>query len=195
MAADEVVHRGTGALVGHVLEVDPGALAEKQGGDVAGRGVAGRAVDELLRLGLLEELGQRLHREPRADDDDELGVGDHRDRVERLGRVMAHLEDVRVDHHRPLVADEQRVAVGIGLGDHFGSHVAGGARSVVDDDAAAELLLELGGEAAGDGVGAAARGVGDDEGDGLRRIVVVAQSPAGPPARWRRRRAPAGCGG
>ena len=83
------------------------------------------------------------------------------------------LEDVRVDHHRPLVADEQRVAVGVGLGDHFGSHVAGGARTVVDDDAAAELLLELGGKAARDGVGAAARGIGDDEGHRLRRIVVL----------------------
>ena len=91
VAADEVVHRGTGALVGHVLELDPGALAEKQGGDVAGRGVAGRAVDEhAAALAFSSELGQRLHLEARADDDDELGVGDHRDRVERLGRVVAH---------------------------------------------------------------------------------------------------------
>ena len=108
------------------------------------------------------------------DHDHQGGAGDQDDRLQRLLRVGLHvLVQVRIDHHRPLVADQQRVAVRLGGRDGIGGDVAGGPRPVLHHDRAAQRLFQRLGEHARDGVGAAAGRIGQDQPDRPARIALL----------------------
>jgi hypothetical protein len=90
---------------------------------------------------------------------------------------------VRRDHERAERRHEQRVAVGRRALDERGADGAGGARLVVDDPGAAQLLGQLLRQHARDGVGGAARRERHDQRDGLvagqaAKALVTADSAA-----------------
>ena len=89
-------------------------------------------------------------------------------------------EHVRVDHHRAVEAEQQRVAVGRGLRDRLRADVAARARPVLDDHRLAEARAERLGHHARAVVGDAARRERHD-----RCAAASAASPAR--SRWRRR--------
>jgi len=74
---------------------------------------------------------------------------------------------VRGDDEGAERGDQQRVAVGRGALDLAGADGAGGAGPVVDDEAAAELGLQLQRDGARDHVGGTARRERHDDGHGL----------------------------
>ena len=70
--------------------------------------------------------------------------GDQRDRLEVLERIVGELGvEERVHHQRAVDRQQQRVAVGLGLGDGLRADDGVGAGAVVDDDLLAEVLAEL----------------------------------------------------
>ena len=61
--------------------------------------------------------------------------GDQPDRREILARIVARIGiEARIDRDRAGVAEQQRVAVGLGLGDRAGAEIAAGAGAVIDHD-------------------------------------------------------------
>ena len=107
-----------------------------------------------LQLGLGDQHVRRRHRE--------------RDRREVAHRVVAQvLEQRRVDREHADRADQDRVAVRIGLGDELGGDGAVRARAVLDHRRLAEQLLELRADGAADDVGGAAGDEGNDDPDRL----------------------------
>ena len=61
--------------------------------------------------------------------------GDEPDRRKVLARVVAGIGvEARIDRNRAGVAEQQRVAVGLGLGDRAGAKIAAGAGAVVHHD-------------------------------------------------------------
>ena len=121
---------------------------------------------------LVEKLGHGLDRQTGTDHHDQLRVGDHGNRIQRLGRVMAQIEDMRVDDHRTLVADQQGIAVRVGLGDDLGADIGCRTGAVFNDDAPTQSRFKARGKDAGDGIGPAACGIGHDKGDRLGRIIL-----------------------
>ena len=76
----------------------------------------------------------------------------------------------RIDDHCRVECHQQRVAVGIGLGDHVGADIAVGAGAVVDDDLLAECFAEFLADGARQRVGRTAGSVGHDQPDRFVRI-------------------------
>ncbi len=72
---------------------------------------------------------------------------------------------MRVDGERRNGGEEDRVAVGIRLGDHRGGDRSAGAGAVFDDDRLAEIFAELLLHDARHGVGPAPRREADHDGD------------------------------
>jgi hypothetical protein len=170
-AGEQVGELRPGAAVRHVHDEDVGRHLQVLEGEVAGAAVARRAVVELARLRLRErdELLEVLRRQIGVDDIQARHLGKQRDRLEVLDRVVGQLfEDERVDRERADVAEHDRVLV-VGTRDLGHRDVAGAARLVVDEDALAEQLAELGGGRAGDDLRAAAGSERHDEADRLRR--------------------------
>ena len=109
-------------------ELHPGLGGEPLAGDVVGRGKAGRRPGNRARLPF-RQLDQLLHRA-----EGRLGTRDQhhrvarheRDRGEAAHRVVRQLcEQRRVDRERVERHQQQRVAVGRGLGDELGAdHLA-----------------------------------------------------------------------
>ena len=101
----------------------------------------------------------------------QVGLGDEdvgRRDGERDGREVAHrlvaqvLEERCIDGKHADRADQQRVAVGLGLGDELARDRAIRTGLVLDDRRLAEKLLELGADGAPDDVRRAAGNEGDD---------------------------------
>ncbi len=68
------------------------------------------------------------------------------------GSFFKPFEEMRIDCHRALVADQEGVTVGPRRGDRIGGEVAAGAGLVLDDDAALQILGERLRENTGDRV-------------------------------------------
>ena len=92
-------------------------------------------------------------------DDHDVGhVADHGDGREGLVRVERHLGvEELVDRQDAGRGQQQRVAVGLGLGHDLRADIAAGARLVVDDDLLAQRLLQAGLDRPRQHVGDAAR--------------------------------------
>ena len=188
-AGEQVGELRAGAAIGHVDDEDAGRHLQVLEGQVAGAAVAGRAVVQLARPGARErdELLQVLRRHVGMDDVQARHLGEQRDRLEVLDRVVGELvEDERVDRERADVAEDQRVLVGR-RGDLGHRDVAGAARLVVDVDALAEQLAELDRGRAGDDLRAAAGRERHDEADRLGRPGSLRPRPTSAAPRRRAR--------
>ena len=163
LSAEEIGDHRTAALVRHVRDLDAALGFEELHRQVRRGAAAVRSRSCIAWIGLeqREELGQRARRHFRVDDD-RIGI-DRRER-ERLGRaqrVVRHrLHERGVDRVRSGDAHEQRVTVGLRLGDDVRAHAAAGARVVLDHDRLSPLRLELLADEARGDVGGAARAKG-----------------------------------
>ena len=88
------------------------------------------------------------------------GAGERREVLHRVvARLLQHEHVVAV---RLVVAERDRLAVGLGLGDGARADGAGAARDVLDHDLLAERAGDVGGDDARDHVGRAAGRIGHD---------------------------------
>ena len=177
---------------------DPGLAVEQLGDQMIGGADAGGAVVQCARLALGErdELLHGFDAERRIDHHD-VGIGrGHGDRREILQRIVGKiLVDGRIDRDRPGLTEQQRVAVGVGFVHQLGADDRAGAAAVLDHDGLSDGLADAFGNDARDRVGAAAGGVGHDQPDRMRRIIVGTCSACGERdgQRKRQRKAPRIC--
>ena len=129
---------------------------------------ARRAVGELAGLLLRErdELGERLRRHRRIDDQD-VGRGrGERDRREILDRVVGHLLVEHGIERQRARRHQEGVAVGRGARDALDADHVAGAGAVLDEELLLERLGEMLGHDARDDVGAAGGRGGHDDAHG-----------------------------
>ena len=158
------------ALVGNVLDVDPGRQPEPFAVEMGGAAGAGGGVVHRARLRLrgIDQILERLvlvrrhHQHVRQADE-------RRYPGEVARRVITRIRIGRRHDHVRGGMDQQRVAVGIGLGDGAHADRAAGAEAVLDHDRLAELGRETLGDRAGDDVGPAAGAERHDDADRLCR--------------------------
>ena len=127
-----------------------------------------------------DQFGDRTRRHRRMHQHDIAARCDQSDRREILARVVADIGiERRVDRERAR-GDQERVAVGLGLGDLARRDGAAGAAAVLDHDGLAEARAHPLGDDARDHVVAAAGRVGHDQRDRTGRIVrrLRAATPA-----------------
>jgi hypothetical protein len=132
-------------LVGHVHEVGPGAQLEQLGDQMGEVAVAHGAEIELagIGLGIGNQLLHGLRREIRRHHQHLVAFGDLGDRREMLGGVVvAEPVDRRPDHQRAGIAEQERIAVGLGASDRLAAERAAGAAAVLDDHGLAENRSE-----------------------------------------------------
>ena len=77
-AADQILHRRSGAAIGHVGDVDADHVVQQHAAEMGGRARAGRAELHLrlVRLGVGDELLEVLHRQVLARDQRDRNLGD-----------------------------------------------------------------------------------------------------------------------
>ena len=138
--------RAAAAIVGNMHQIDAGNALEHLDGEVPERPQARRGIEQLLvarscqRLKLLQarQLERGMHHHEVG------GRGHQRDRLEIGQRLVGQVGiEERADGEAADIAKEQRVAVGLRLGDDIRADIARNAAAVFDDDALAEALLEL----------------------------------------------------
>ena len=123
-----------------------------------------------LRLGGVEHLLQRLVRRARVDGEHERVAAEQDHGLERLDRIVRHVGiDARIDRVRADRASQDRVAIGLRLGDEIGADVAACAGLVLDHDGLPERCRELLAEQARERIGVAADGERNDVHDRLGR--------------------------
>ena len=170
--ASRSVQLRPGAAVGNVGDVHARDQLQVLHRQVAGAGVAGRAVVQLagVLLDVVHELAEVLGRHVRMDHEDVGHLGQQRDGneipVHVIGLVLQH---VRVHRQRADVTQDHRVTVGHGLGHFAHCRDARAAGLVLDVHTLPELLGELGRNRAGDDLAGAARRKGHDKTHRLRR--------------------------
>ena len=141
LAAQHAGQRFRSALEMHGDEVQAGLELVEFAREVGEVGRAGGAIVELAGIGLAVggELGHRLDRQVRIDHQDLIGIHHLGDGGEILRRVVAggfrHRRDVG---ERRRIAEQQRVAIGVGTRHRLRGDRAAGAAAVVDDHALAE---------------------------------------------------------
>ena len=107
----------------------------------------------------------RLRRQIGLDQKDVRRAADVADRDEILHRIeRQRIVEAGIDRERG-GAEQERVAVRIGMGDIFHAEIAAGAAAVLDDESLSGRLLQGRRDQAADNVGGTARRIGDDEFD------------------------------
>ncbi|MNI52822.1 hypothetical protein D3C73_1076270 [compost metagenome] len=161
-----------GSFIGHVQDVDAGAVGQGGAGDDAGAVAAGIGDAARVLLGVGHQFADVLPRALGVHDQDEGQVAAARDRGEILDRVIGHvLHQPGRGRVRGVGGDKERVAVGLGTGHIAGRDGGVGARLVLDHDLLAQDGRQFGPEYPADRVGARAGREGHDQGDGLVGIV------------------------
>ena len=130
----------------------------------------------LARVGLdpRDQLVQVL-RGDRGIADDQLRIGsDQRHRLEVLEEIVRERIGRAVEHMGAPLADAQRIAVGRRAGDPADADAAVRPGDVLDDDGLPERHPHALGDDARDGIGRAAGGERDHQGDGTGRIGLRA---------------------
>ncbi len=153
IAGDDVLNGQRAAAIGHVDHGDAGGRLEQFGGQVRHRPVPARAIAELsgIGLGVGDQVGHRVERQRRIDHQDDRALGIRRDRRKAFQRVVARvLVDQRRDHLAAGAAHQQRVAVGIAVGDVAGAERVAGAAAVLDEELLAQGRAEIVGHDPGD---------------------------------------------
>ena len=156
-AKQRVEHLGI-ALERNVHQLGAGHGLEHLGREMRRGAGTGRRVVEAgwLRLGVVDELLDVLHRQRRMHHQHQRDRGDLGDRREILDRVVGLLLQAGVDREGD-GRDQQRVAVRRGLGGGAGADGAAAARAIVDDDGLAPAVGEALRDQPRDRVGGAAR--------------------------------------
>jgi hypothetical protein len=165
LARQQVLHGGRGALVGDVDDVHARLHLEGLARHVQRRAHRADGEVQLPRLGLgqRDELAHVLHRQARAGHQDRRRGGHAGERGEVLHRVEGQRGVQRGVDGVAGEAQQQRVAVGRGLGDRVGGDVAARAGLVLDDDGAAQRGTHADGQRARQRVGRAAGGRADED--------------------------------
>ena len=181
LTAQKVGHRRAGALVGHGRHRHVQRRLKQHAAEMRGRADAGIGEGDvlLLRLDRLDQLGDRVGREVGPGDDGHRHVGDQPDAGEVLGRIVGELAVERGAGRLADMVQQQRVAVGVGLGDPAGAERAAGAADILDDHLLAQRPRHRLGDQTGHGVGRAAGGEGHDDGDRAGRIIGLRGGRAG----------------
>jgi hypothetical protein len=182
LAAHQVGEERAAALVRHVQRVDAGLQLEHLEREVLRRSLPGRAEGDLAGLGLAagDDVGngERLLR--RVGDQQVGRDADQHDRNEVLLDAVAQL---RLQAGRQAVAvdvrHQQRRAVARLLRGVLGGEHAGDAGLGLDDDLLVPHLRQLGGDDAGERIGAAAGGKADDDADRAVRPFLGEQARRG----------------
>jgi hypothetical protein len=173
----EIVERRWPAAVGHVHHPGAGLLHEQLDGEIVERRGTGRAEGELARPrhGIVDELLHRVHRRLVVDDHGGgvFGRAGDRDGVAQRVKGRVHLHGIAEDDH-PHGADQQRVAVGLGLEHLAHADHAVAAGLVLDNDGLVELRAQAFRDQPRGEVRDAGRRGRDDQsdlarGEGLRR--------------------------
>ena len=148
LAGIEIHQSRIGAAIRHVNDVrQAGELLEELGTQMRGGADPGGAVGERsrVRLGIGHELGNGADRQGRVHHQGRDQFGGDRDRRKVLERIVGRLcRDQRGDDELARRSGEQRVAVGLGLGDRGGGDQPAAAPLVLDDDVAEPLLRRFG---------------------------------------------------
>jgi hypothetical protein len=146
LPADDVYDRLAAALIRDVLQRNAGALLQKLAGKVRRPARARCAVWKRGRLRFFREgdkTGEIFRRQRRVRDEEQVAVAElgHRSEVpECIERKLG--EHVRVDDHRTVEAEHQRIAVRRRLCDELRPDVAACARAVLDNDLLAQPRRE-----------------------------------------------------
>ena len=145
MAAEQIVDRRRGAAIGHVGDFHAGGIVEHFDRDVHGRARPRRAVGELLRLRLGDEVFHGGDAELVVHHQKRRHGGDHHHRLEGFHRIVGRrrLED-RAQDLRSHAGEQDRVAVGRRVRDQFGADGAAGAAAIVDDHVGLKLRRQFG---------------------------------------------------
>ncbi len=164
----------------HGDEIEPGLELVELAREVGEIDRSGGAVIELARIGLGigGELRHRLHRQMRADDEHLVGIHHLGDAGEVPGRIIAGaLRDGGDIGERRGVAEQQRVAVGVGCCHRLGADGAAAAAAVVDDDRLPERRRHAVGDEPRQHVGRPAGAGRHDHLDDLGRIGLRVCAP------------------
>ena len=174
LSAQQVGGRLSAALVRHVRELHAGHRRQQRHEEVLAAAVARRRVVDLAgpRLHVRDELLERLRRKGRIDDEDAGLAADQRDRREVLDRVERELRVERRADRVGLRREQQRVAVGRRLRDHFAADRRARAGLVLDDDLLAPALAEFLRDHAHRAVDRAAGRERHDDAHGARRELL-----------------------
>ena len=150
------------------------SLLEQFGAQVAGRADTLRGEGHLagILLGIGDQILEIVDRK-RGMGDQHVRNADHvDDRHEILLRIVRQLLHMRQDRQDAVIAHQECVAVGVGLGDVVGARNAGAAGAVFDDDGLARVLADRLGQRARGNIGDAAGGDWDDQADRLVGIAL-----------------------
>ena len=149
----------TAAAIRDVIDLDAGGALEQFEQQMLQRAVAGRRhVDAVRRcLGIGNHIGHRRHRNRRRADQNVRHRPDQENRIEILAVIERQVGIERAVHRERRGIVQNRVAVGIGLGDHGLADGAAGAAAIFDGEWLAKIFAELGVDDARRGVGAAGR--------------------------------------
>ena len=165
MTADHVVEHQVLAAIGHMHHLRAGHALEHHAGEMR-RGAVALAAEAHLagaRLDVIDQFPERAHRQVLAHDH-HIGHRAHQGEWNELLRLVGELlVEALVDGQRPRRAEQQRVAVGLGLVGEIGPDVAAGAGLVLDHDRLAPSGLQLVADDAREHVVDAAAGEGHDD--------------------------------
>ncbi len=142
--AEQIVERGTSALVGHVGHVGFGPQLEQLAREVAGRPGAGRGECQSLRFRRLQHAGQCRIRRLLGNDQCQRHHGRERDRLQIFLRIVGKpLDPVLVDRDLRGLSDQQGVPVRRRRDHALGADSPAGTGPVVDHDRLPERQREL----------------------------------------------------
>ena len=168
VAADQLGNGGGGTAVGGVVPLYAGLLAnggnQKMGGAVGAGGNIGHAagggggrVNQVLQ-GLIGAAG--------GNSESDGNLGDDADGSGGLPGI-AHFVDLGIDEVAAVGADGQRVAIGLAVYGLGGTGGTAAALHILYDHVDTKVIAQLSGQGAGQQIGGAAGGIGNDEGDVL----------------------------
>ena len=173
LSAEQIVERGRRAAIRHVGDVDLGGTVEHGGGEMVWRTDAGRAYRQLawIGFGIGDQFLHVRHRQRRMREQQERRGGHLRHRREILDHVERHALVQPLVENGGNVQEQERAAVGRGLGGVIDTRHTARSHPVLDHDRLLEPLLQPLGERAADGVHAAAGRDRHDQRDWARGIA------------------------
>jgi hypothetical protein len=159
-----------------VQQVGPRRGLEQLAGEMRGAAAPRGGEGELARprLGERDHIGDRVRRQLGIDRHDQRQLGEQNDRRKILDWIVGQRRvEIGADAVRRNRVEEERIAVGVRLGDRRGGDDAAGAAAVADDDRCTQRGAELGADDAGHEVGGAAGRHRDHQLDGSIRIGAL----------------------
>ena len=142
------------------------------------RAGTGRRIGQLflMALRIRDELAQAFRRNARMHDDGRGRRRDHRHRREVLRRIVRRMQhQIRRDDLRAGIAEQERIAVGLGMSDGRGADRAAAAAFVLDNDGPDRPAHALG-PIARNRIDHAAGRIWHDQADGRLRILRLCES-------------------